>query len=268
MNFSLNRGLSMKLSNAAQRSIVLAALMAVGASSALAQDLKKVVAVAQQKNVNAKASQKRIDTVVEKTRTLEDQFATVTKEVDGLIVYNRLLNKQISDQEKAMQALTRSMDQVSVLERQVTPLMVRMIDTLEEFVALDVPFLQKERKKRIEFLKEMMERSDVSVAEKFRRVFEAYQIENEYGRTIETYKGTMKIDGGERAVEILKIGRVGLYYQTTDAGFSGYWDQSGRKWRALGSEYRNPIREGIRIANKQVAPNLLMLPVNAAEKAQ
>jgi len=255
----------MKFFNTASLSIVCTVLVGAGITVASAQGLKQVVAVSQQKNADARKSQKRIDAVVEKTRGIEDQFATVSKEVDGLDVYNRLLQKQIRDQLKEMKALSNSMDQVSVLERQVMPLMVRMIDTLEEFVGLDVPFLTQERSKRIEFLKEMMGRSDVSVAEKFRRVFEAYQIENEYGRTIETYKGSMKIDGGERAVEFLKIGRVGLYYQTTDATFSGFWDKQKRQFSSLGSEYRNAIREGIRIANKQVAPNLLMLPVNAAE---
>ena len=54
---------------------------------------------------------------------------------------------------------------------------------LETFVELDVPFHMEERMQRIEFLRNNLDRSDVSIAEKFRQVLEAYKIE-EVARTL------------------------------------------------------------------------------------
>ena len=143
-----------------------------------------------------------------------------------------------------------------------------MIDTLEDYVALDVPFLMEERTERVTTLREIMERSDVTVAEKFRRVMEAYSIEmGDYGRTIETYKQTLQIEGGLREVEILRVGRVALLYQTSDGRFTGAWDQAAGDWVEL-PEYRTQVREGLRMAKKARAPTLLFLPVAAAEAAE
>jgi hypothetical protein len=104
------------------------------------------------------------------------------------------------------------------------------------------------------------------VAEKFRKVMEAFQIENDYGRTIEAYEETLTLgDQGERLVDVLRVGRIGLYYQTPDGQVTGMWDQDAGQWVVLGNEYRNPIREGLRIAKKQVAPELLLLPVPGPE---
>jgi hypothetical protein len=154
------------------------------------------------------------------------------------------------------------------MERQVMPLMLRMIEGLDQFVELDVPFLLEERRNRVAFLKTLLERSDVTVAEKFRRLLEAYEIENDYGRTIEAYKGTLELDGASREVDFLRVGRVALLYQTVDAEIYGMWDQANRTWAPLPGEYRNQIRAGIKVARKQVAPNLLMLPIAAPENAQ
>ena len=94
-------------------------------------------------------------------------YKIVLKEIEGLRVYNRQLEKQISNQEKEMAQLSSSIDEVTVIERQITPLMLRMIDGLEQFVELDVPFLLEERRDRIERLREIMDRADVAVSEKF-----------------------------------------------------------------------------------------------------
>jgi hypothetical protein len=143
--------------------------------------------------------------------------------------------------------------------------MDRMIAGLDQFVALDVPFLEEERRARIDRLQTILERQDVTVAEKFRRVMEAYQIENEYGRTIEEYKGSLEVDGLVREVDFLRIGRIALIYQTSDGQRPGVWDQQNGQWVALGSEYRNRIRQGFRVARRQIAPELLILPVPAPE---
>ena len=200
--------------------------------------------------------------------SLEQQYIAVMKEVEGLEVYNALLQKQLDSQTQEMADLNNSIDQVSVIERQVTPLMLKMIEGLEQFVELDVPFLIEERRNRVAFLGTLLERSDVTVAEKFRRLLEAYEIENDYGRTIEAYKGSLELDGAVREVDFLRIGRTALLYQTVDAEIFGMWDKSQGAWVSLPAEYRNQIRSGIKMARKQVAPNLLILPIGAPEVVQ
>jgi len=234
-------------------------------SAAISQDLQRVVAASQAGNTAAQASQQRIDTIVDKTRDLAAQFSATMKEVDGLKVYNELYQRQVNNQVSELGELDESIAQVSVIERQVIPLMIRMIDGLEQFINLDVPFLMEERRNRVASLKQMMERADVSAAEKFRRVLESYQIENEFGRTIEAYKGNLTIDGADREVDFLRVGRIGLYYQTLDGQFTGAWDKSAGGWTALGDEFRTGVRDGLRIARKEAAPNLLTLPISAAE---
>ena len=115
------------------------------------------------------------------------------KEVEGILVYNTLLDRQIEDQEEELRNLRLSIDQVQFIERQVLPLLTRMIDGLEQFVALDVPFLIDERNQRVENLTVLLERADVTAAEKFRVVMEAWQIENDYARTIYTYTDELEI---------------------------------------------------------------------------
>jgi hypothetical protein len=141
-----------------------------------------------------------------------------------------------------------------------------MIDGLEQFVELDVPFQKEERLQRVQFLRDNLDRADVSVAEKFRGVLEAYNIELQYGRGIDTYRGTIELNGADREVDFLRVGRIALVYQTTDGAVSGAWDASNRVWEELGSgEYDAAIRKGIRIAKKQATIELLNMPVAAPE---
>jgi hypothetical protein len=235
------------------------------ADAASAQQLNQVLTQGERRIQLAQESQERVDNVVNQTRSLADQYRQILREIEGLEVYNLLLERQVARQEDQKVQVRESIDQVTVIQRQIVPLMDRMIAGLDQFVALDVPFLEEERRNRVQNLQSLLERQDVSVAEKFRRVMEAYQIENEYGRTIENYKGSLEIDGLVREVDFLRIGRVTLVYQTTDGQSQGVWDQGSGQWVALGSEYRNRIRQGLRVARRQIAPELLLLPVPAPE---
>lgn len=211
-------------------------------------------------------SQKKINRESDKASDLLSDYKAVLKVVEGLEVYNGLLQKQLDDQNQELGQLEKSLNDVSLIERQIVPLMVRMIDSLDQFVQLDIPFLPKERADRVARLKKMMERSDVTAAEKFRRVLEAYQIENDYGRTIEAYKGTAEIAGKQREVDFLRIGRTVLIYQSINREHTGMWDQQAHGWKELPAEiYRNTVSKGLKVARKQIAPDLLMLPIKAAE---
>ncbi|MBQ4828817.1 DUF3450 domain-containing protein [Alteromonas sp. CI.11.F.A3] len=237
---------------------------ALVATPVLAQDdevLNPVIDEAAKINESAAKSQEKINGITDQIDSKLQQFKTLMKEIEGLEVYNTQLRKQINSQEQEMDDLNAAIDEVSVVERQITPLMMRMIDGMEQFIALDVPFLPEERKNRVMDLKAMMDRADVAASEKFRRVMEAYQVEMDYGRTMEAYSGLHTIDGQERDVEFLRLGRTALIYQTRDASSQGVWNKQTRQWEALDSSYRTQITKGLRMAKKQLAPDLLMLPV-------
>lgn len=246
---------------------VLATTMAFSLVGIAQEDdyLQPVVNVASQINESAADSQQKINTLTDTIDSKLQKFKTINKETDGLRVYNSQLDKQIQNQIAEMAELNKSIDEVSVIERQITPLMIRMIDGLEQFVALDVPFLPEERRKRIADLRDMMDRADVSPSEKFRRVMEAYQVEMDYGRSMEAYSGLLQLDGQERDVDFLRVGRSILVYQTRDASSQGVWNKETKQWQALSSSYRTQVTKGLRMAKKQMAPDLLMLPIAISE---
>lgn len=242
--------------------------LALTSPFAAANSLNDIFQVAEQMNQAAIRSQSKIDSLTEETRKLLNEYKTVLKEIEGLRVYNRQLEKQIGNQEVEMAALSESIDKVTIIERQITPLMLRMIDGLEQFVNLDMPFLIKERNDRIDRLREMMDRADVAVSEKFSQVLRAYQIENEYGRTMETYGDTIMIDGVERKVDILKVGRVALVYQTPDGEETGMFNKNTNAYEAVGDEYQASVRQGIRMARQQATQDMFSIPVHGAEAAE
>ncbi|MCG8588168.1 MAG: DUF3450 domain-containing protein [Proteobacteria bacterium] len=227
-------------------------------------ELGQVVQVRSQGNAASAQSQQRIDGLSDQTDKALAEYRSVLKQIEALRRYNSQLEELIQSQKAEMASLRNQIDNVTVVGRQVTPLMQDMLEALDAFVAADVPFLPGERRLRVAGLKELMARSDVTDAEKYRRVMEAYQIENEFGRTIEAYSGELEWDDGTRTVDFLRIGRVALLYRTRDGNEIGAWDQANQVWVQLPGAYRSAVRQGLRIARKQAAPDLIEIPVPAA----
>jgi hypothetical protein len=244
-----------------------AALAAMGSGTAVAVDLDQLVAQRMEVNDEAAKSQVRIDKISDDTDRLTAEYRIVLQRIDALRVYNQQVSELIASQKEEMTSLRRQIDDVELVGREVTPLMLGMLDSIENFVELDVPFLPEERAERMADLHDVMVRADVTDAERYRRIVEAYQIENEFGRTIEAYQGELNLEGATRQVDFLRVGRVGFYYQTLDGSETGVWDQKNRAWMDA-SDTASGVRLGIRMANKQTAPDLLRLPLPTAEAAQ
>ncbi|MEC9356348.1 MAG: DUF3450 domain-containing protein [Pseudomonadota bacterium] len=256
-----------------RRTMVLAALLLgslawVGAPQAQAATVSNVIQASDAWLVAQAASQQRVDGLAEQKQDLASEYRTVLREIEGLDAYNKQLGRQLALQQQELSDLDDSISKATTVDRQILPLMQRMVGALEQFISLDLPFLADERAERIEFVTEAMDRVDVTVAEKFRQVLEAYTVELEFGRTIEAYTGTENIDGQKLEVDFLRVGRIGLYYQTIDGSQSGRWDADQKTWVDLPAQYRNPLRDAIKVARKLVAPDLLTLPLPTPEEAQ
>ncbi|MDX1460080.1 MAG: DUF3450 domain-containing protein [Xanthomonadales bacterium] len=251
-----------------RRGVSYVAFAACGLAVAVqAATIQEITDAGEARTEEAAAQQRRIDTIDDQIEQIVLEYKTVDKVVDGLKVYNGLLQRQIDNQEAEKVALAESIDNVALIERQITPLMTRMIDSIEEFIELDTPFLLDERRGRVARLRAMMERSDVTAAEKLRQVLEAFSIESDYGRTIEAYKGSLEIDGNMREVDFLRIGRVSLSAQTVGGGTTKGWNNRTREWEELSPEtYKQAVATGLRIADKQVAPDLIVAPVAAPQE--
>ena len=199
---------------------------------------------------------------------LLNQYMQVMKIDDSLQIYNQQQEGLISAQEKEMAVLRESIGNVTDLSRQIPPLLHNMVSGLEKFVELDIPFRMAERQANIESLRELMERPDIDVSEKFIHVMQAYERETEYGNSYETYSDVITLNGKQRQVDILRFGRVSLSFQTPDLAVTGVWNNPTREWEILGNEYRMEVRNGIRMASNAMTPNIVALPVTAPQETR
>jgi hypothetical protein len=209
--------------------------------------------------------QERINALDDQTREMLNEYRDTMAQVNDLLAYNQQLERLVATQNVEIADFERQFQEIETTKRQILPLIIRMLEVLEEFVAIDMPFLPEERNLRIEELRKLMERPDVLTSEKYRRVTEAYQIELDYGHTIEAYEGEIEVDGQAKTVAFLRYGRLGLYYMTLDGQTIGHWDTEQDAWVELDAEYRASLDRALRIARKQLPPDLTRLPVPAPE---
>ena len=206
-------------------------------------------------------TQEQIVKLDEQTRILLADYQSTSKEYDSLKLYNDQVQKIINSQIEEIESILQKIDELDKTNQRIVPFMLRMIDGLENFIQLDLPFLQTERKSRLDNLKITMDRGDVSTSEKFRLIIEAYKTELEYGRTIESYRDNILIEGVETSADFLRIGRIALTYLTVDGSKGGYWDTNTSSWEEATSSIKRSTSDALKVASKQAPPALIKIPV-------
>ena len=195
------------------------------------------------------------------------RYAQAIGDVQSLERFTKLLEEQVRSQEAEVASIQRQLVEIETTNREVQPLMQQMVNTLDTFIKLDVPFLLEERTAVVNSLKATMDRADVSTSEKYRLILEAYQQELEYGRTLETYEGHLGTGATARTVEFARLGRVTLLYRTLDGSETGYWDAQKKDW-VVDPSLRGIVEEAIRVAKGDGPPELLIVPVPAPQEVR
>lgn len=211
---------------------------------------------------DAVESQKRINEMDDQAKDMLQKYNLLVAEAESMTNYSDQLQLQVKDQNDAIASYNQQLIDIEHTAREVMPMMQRMLDQIDRFVELDLPFLLDERRERIQKLKDAMGKADVAISEKYRRIVEAYQIELDFGRTLESYEGKLQGDAAGRTVRFLRIGRVALLYQTLDGEETGYWDADKKAW-VVDSHYREAMMAGVSVALKEGAPELIEAPVRA-----
>lgn len=213
----------------------------------------------------SRESQQRIEQVDAATHEARGEYLSNERLADVTEAYNQQIRVLVQSQEQELADLQLQLDSIEETDQAVLPMLNRMVDTLRRFVAADVPFLPQERADRLQRLDTLLTRADVSVAEKYRQILEAYMVEVQYGRTFEAYSGQLKEADSTRQVNFLRLGRTALYYQTLGGHESGLWQPAQSRWQVLTEAQNLTLRKAIRIAQQQQVPSLIDLPLPALE---
>jgi hypothetical protein len=223
--------------------------------------MEQVLEVGRDNTELSAQSQAKIDSTESATDKLINEFKVVSKQVEGLKLYNAQKRIQIQAQLDLMDKYDEQLIQVVVMQRQIPPLAQRMLQGLEKYVNLDTPFHIEERRQRLDLVRASLSNPKVTASEQVRQILEAYNIEAEYGRKLDAYDATIVLGGQELVVNILRVGRLGMFFQTKDERQTGYYDTETGSWEELGGGYRVTVRDGIRMANKLAPMDIMMLPI-------
>ncbi len=204
--------------------------------------------------------QETIDNLDSQIIFLTGEIQYLSQQLDLTNIYNRQLQELIDSQNAEINSINEQMAQLDETNKGILPKLEEMVNVLAEIIMNDTPFLLKEREDRVNVIKDLLTQSNISTSEKFRRVFEAYQIENEYGRTVEAYRDEITVDGQNYNVEIFRLGRVGLYARTADGDYNAMYSRSEKKWiKSKGID--NDLVIALKIARKEMPPSLIKLPM-------
>ncbi len=205
--------------------------------------------------------QEQINQLDEESKRVYFEYKDTLNEYKSLKNYDDQLSEIVEQQIQEIKSIEEQIESLDDINIDILPLLKRMVESLSKFISIDIPFLIDERKKRVDDLDQLITRADVTTAEKFRKIFETYQLEADFGRTIESYNGYIEIDNDNKAVEYFRLGRLGLFYRTLDGKETGFWDNTQKKWEHKGSSLDNDIKLALDIANRQSPPNFISLPL-------
>ncbi|WP_051241334.1 DUF3450 domain-containing protein [Vibrio litoralis] len=247
------------------------ALLAISSFSAQADSLDNARSIERQTNQVAKNAQQKIDANSDQSFQLQAEVERLQDQVDNLSLYQTHLKKLVESQEAEKVSIDEQLTNIEETRQGVVPLMYHMIDGLQFSLEQGAPVRFASREKRLDELKTLMGRSDISDAEKYRRILEAYQIEMDYGSKLGLYEGQIKLnqdnDGQDdtRQVDLLYVGKVVLLARSKDAQHAWLWSQAKQQWQEVPAEQKPGINQAYALANKQQAPSLLHLPLSVTQ---
>ncbi|WP_258807104.1 DUF3450 domain-containing protein [Pseudidiomarina sp. CB1] len=244
------------------------ALAMAGSATAAAQSVPTLQSEGAKTHQADVRSQEKINSLFEQSNELLYEYRGIVDQYEQLKVYNDHVQRLVDDQNAQLASLQRQIDGIEDTKQGVVPLMYKMIDALEQFVKLDIPIHRDRRLERVERLRDVMENSNVTTSEQFRQITEAYQAEMDYGSGLIAYEGKLNFEGEEISVDFFHLGRSALMAQSLDLKNGWIYNQEAGQWEVLDDAYLGPLTKAIRMARKQSAPDLLKLPIYAAERAE
>ena len=214
------------------------------------------------KSINIRQkTQKKEDKWADNKAELITEYKNLCEENENLVIENGNLKKEFKSCKEEIASFKSKIAAIEVISNELEPYLIKVIERLEKSIQASLPFLAQERRTRLQTLRKLIEKPDVSSAELFRRIMEAVLVEAEYGNTVEVYREQIDINEKQITACIFRLGRVSLFFKTPDNRRTGYFDPGAGKWVKLPEKYNREIGNAIEIAAKRRSIELVTLPV-------
>jgi hypothetical protein len=237
--------------------LVLAA--AVGLSRA--QDAKQLADTVSKTVDTHQQTQKQQQAWAEEKSDLGARYRSAKAQVEYLDKKMAFEQKEVDELDKGIAELERRMVESVRLNESLQDSLNAVVGHLEAWVSRDVPFLLEERQTRLASVREAIARPDVTPAEKLRRVLEALQVEANYGNLAEVSQEKIVVGGGEVHADVIRVGRVSIFWRSPDGKRVGEYDRASKAWVELDSKHVQEINELREMVMRLRSTKVVSLPL-------
>lgn len=206
-------------------------------------------------------TQKDIEKWSEKKSLLETEYDTLVENNKRLDMEREHLIKELEAMQERIAGLKNQIEAMKKISENLTPFLYGIYEKLVESVDYRLPFLQEERSERLANLKQTLDDSQIVPGEKFRKIMEALFIEAEYGNTVEVYQEKIFLGDENMLVNVLRLGRISLFFETLDQTTTGYFDLDENHWEILPQSANRDILTAMEIASKRRPADVVTLPL-------
>lgn len=206
-------------------------------------------------------TQKDIEKWSEKKSMLEAEYDTLTENNKRLAIQREQLTQELDTMQQRITDLENRIEAMEKISEKLKPFLYGVYEKLVESVDQRLPFLQVERSERLGNLKKTLDDPQIVLGEKFRKIMEALFIEAEYGNTVEVFQEKIFLGDEDVLVNVLRLGRISLLFETLDQTTSGYFDLDENQWKALPQSANRDIRIAMEIGSKRRPADVVTLPL-------
>lgn len=226
------------------------------------EPLSTIIDINREGNQAEAEAQRQIDALSDTRRALFEEYDALGRELVSLSADNAQLQRMVDDQDDQRQAREQTLEKLTDTRREILPLLLAMVDWLEELARADLPVRVEERRHALVELQDSLDRGDLDLGARYERVLEHYAQAVADGQRVEVHSGALP-GATAQVVDFLKVGRLALYYQSPDGQHSSYWDAARQQWVPLPEEENRELARALRVVRKEAPPDLLRLPLQA-----
>ncbi len=170
------------------------------------------------------------DEISREKTAFQDQMRSYSSQKSDLEVRISRADLNIKDLQRELEEITAEKAEANQASESVTPVLKGAIADLRETVSASLPFKLGERMAALDEIEHRLDAQVVTPNKAANQLWAFVEDELMLGKSSGIYKDTLTVDGQEKLVEVLRLGKVAMFYRTPD-GTHGLVRKNGGQWK-------------------------------------